>query len=50
MRYLLASKRFNVPKSTLEDYVKNKDKTPEELVRASLGRPPVLPADIERLS
>ncbi|KAI4453984.1 hypothetical protein MML48_scaffold00007257 [Holotrichia oblita] len=48
MGYLLASKTFNVPKSTLEDYVKNKSrKSPEEMIRTNLGRPPVLPKDIE---
>lgn len=47
MGYLLASKTFAVPKSTLEDYVKHKMKSPEELVQTNLGRPPVLPKEIE---
>lgn len=47
MGYLLASRTFKVPKSTLEDYVKNKIKSPEELIQTNLGRPPVLPKEIK---
>ena len=47
MGYLKASKLFFVPKSTLEDYVKQSDKTPEELVAVPIGRKPVLSPEME---
>ncbi|KAK9738270.1 CENP-B N-terminal DNA-binding domain [Popillia japonica] len=47
MGYLKASKVFDVPKSSLEDYVKQFDKTPEQLVAAPIGRRPVLSLEME---
>ncbi|KAK9736730.1 THAP domain [Popillia japonica] len=47
MGYLKTSKVFDVPKSTLEDYVKQFDKTPEQLVAAPIGRRPVLSLEME---
>ena len=47
MGYLKASKLFGVPKSTLEDYVKQPNKTPEELIAVSIGRKPVLSSELE---
>lgn len=47
MGFLKASKSFNVPKSTLEDYVKNKEKDVEELCKIPLGRRCVLGAELE---
>ncbi|XP_072380823.1 uncharacterized protein [Diabrotica undecimpunctata] len=47
MGYLKASKLFAVPKSTLEDYVKQENKTPEQLVAVKIGRRPVLSAEME---
>ncbi|KAK9739566.1 CENP-B N-terminal DNA-binding domain [Popillia japonica] len=46
MGYLKASKVFDVPKSTLEDYAKQFHKTPEQLVAAPIGRP-VLSLEME---
>jgi hypothetical protein len=42
MGYLKASKYFQIPKRNLEQYVKDKNCTPEELVGVCLGRKPVL--------
>ncbi|KAG8308552.1 hypothetical protein J6590_107024 [Homalodisca vitripennis] len=42
MGYLKASKTFNVPRSTLENYVNHPTKTIEDLVSVPLGRRPVL--------
>ncbi|KAK9675198.1 CENP-B N-terminal DNA-binding domain [Popillia japonica] len=47
MGYLKASKVFDVPKSTLEDYAKQFDKTQEQLVAAPIGRRPVLSLGME---
>ncbi|KAK9719307.1 CENP-B N-terminal DNA-binding domain [Popillia japonica] len=47
MGYLKALKVFDVPKSTLKDYVKQFDKTPEQLVAAPIGRRPVLSLEME---
>ncbi|XP_071445696.1 uncharacterized protein [Hetaerina americana] len=44
MSLLKASKAFNVPRSTIKDYVKKNGKNS---VEASIGRKPVLPADVE---
>jgi hypothetical protein len=49
MGYKRASKYFEVPKGTLERYVKTHEKTPETLVEVRLGRKPVLSNDIEEL-
>lgn len=49
MGYKRASKYFEVPKGTLERYVKDHEKTPETLVGVSLGRKPVLSENIEEL-
>ena len=47
MGYLKASKQFGVPKSTLEDYVKQFNKTPEQLVAVPIGRRPILSLKLE---
>ncbi|KAJ3650019.1 hypothetical protein Zmor_021732 [Zophobas morio] len=47
MGYLLASKHFKVPKSTLEDYVKHTTKSADEVVSTKLGRRPALSKDVE---
>lgn len=47
MGYFKASKLFSVPKSTLEDYVKQTDKTPEQLLNIPIGRKPVLTSEME---
>ncbi|XP_063232742.1 uncharacterized protein LOC134536762 [Bacillus rossius redtenbacheri] len=49
MGYLRASKSYGVPKGTLEKYVKNQSKTPEQLLEMSSGRKPVLPYELEKL-
>nr|CAH7767142.1 unnamed protein product [Callosobruchus chinensis] len=46
MGYLKASKFFNVPKGTVERYSKS-DKSPEELVKLSIGRKPVFSKELE---
>ncbi|KAG5866049.1 hypothetical protein JTB14_006422 [Gonioctena quinquepunctata] len=46
MGYLKASKLFAVPKTTLEDYVKQTTKTPDQLVAVSIGRKPILPPEL----
>lgn len=47
MGYQKASNQFNVPKSTLRDYVKNVNKNPEELVNVKLGRRTTLSKEME---
>lgn len=47
MGYQKASKQFNVPKSTLRDYIKNADKNPEELVDTNMGRKTTLSHEME---
>ncbi|KAJ8878322.1 hypothetical protein PR048_018899 [Dryococelus australis] len=49
MGYLRAAKTYGVPKGTLEKYVKNKGKTPEQLLGMTSGRKPVLPPELEKL-
>jgi hypothetical protein len=44
MDYLKASKYFSVPRETLERYVKDTSRSPEELVNVHLGRRTVLPS------
>nr|CAI5865211.1 unnamed protein product [Callosobruchus analis] len=46
MGYLEASTFFNVPKGTVERYSKS-DKSPEELVKLSIGRKPVFSKELE---
>nr|CAH7732279.1 unnamed protein product [Callosobruchus chinensis] len=46
MGYLKASKFFNLPKGTVERYSKS-DKSPEELVKLSIGRKPVFSKELE---
>ncbi|KAJ4428279.1 hypothetical protein ANN_24296 [Periplaneta americana] len=46
MGYLAASKRFNVPRSTLFDYVRSNSE-PTKAVKSKLGRKPILPASLE---
>lgn len=46
MGYLAASKRFNVPRSTLFDYVRSNSE-PTEAVKSKLGRKPILPDELE---
>ncbi|KAJ4440909.1 hypothetical protein ANN_10757 [Periplaneta americana] len=46
MGYLVASKRFNVPRSTLFDYVRSISE-PTKAVKSKLGRKPILPASLE---
>jgi len=45
--YLGASKQFSVPRGTLERYVKDTARSPEELVFVDLGRRTVLPSELE---
>jgi hypothetical protein len=45
--YLRASKHFSVPRGTLERYVKDTTRSPEELVYVDLGRRTVLPGELE---
>jgi hypothetical protein len=47
MGYLRASKYFLVPRGTLERYVKDISRSPEELVNVRLGRRAVLPSELE---
>lgn len=47
MEYLKASKLFGVSKSTLADYFKQLDKSPEELIAVSYGRKLVLSIELE---
>jgi hypothetical protein len=47
MGYLKASKYFSVPRGTLERYVKDTSRSPEELVGVYLGRRTVLPSELE---
>lgn len=47
MGYLKASKIFNVPRSTLENYVNHPTKTSLDLVSVPLGRKPTLGTDLE---
>ncbi|KAJ4447454.1 hypothetical protein ANN_09461 [Periplaneta americana] len=46
MGYLVASKRFNVPRSTFCDYVWSNSE-PTKAVKSKLGRKPTLPASLE---
>ena len=46
MGKLRASKYFSVPRGTLERYVKDTSRSPEELVNLHLGRT-VLPSELE---
>ena len=45
--YLRTSKYLSVPRGTLEKYVKDTSRSPEELVNVHLGRRPVLPSELE---
>jgi len=45
--YLRASKYFSVPRGTLETYVKDISRSPDELVNVHLGRKTVLPSEFE---
>jgi hypothetical protein len=45
--YLRASKYFFVPRGTLERYVKNTSRSPEELVNVHLERRTVLLSELE---
>jgi hypothetical protein len=45
--YLGASKYFSVPRGTLERYVKDKSRSPEELVNVHVGRRTVPPSELE---
>jgi hypothetical protein len=45
--YLRVSKYFSVPRGTLERYVKDKARSPEELVYVNLRRRTVLPSEFE---
>ena len=47
MGFLKASKYFEVPKRSLERYVKDKTRSLEELVEVPLGRKPVLSQELE---
>lgn len=47
MGLLKASKTFNVPRSTIKDYVKKTEEELEKLLEVPLGRKPVLPSEIE---
>ena len=46
MGYLTASKRYNVPRSTLFDYA-HSNAEPTEAVQNKLGRKPIFPAELE---
>lgn len=48
MGYLKASKTYNVPRSTLENYVKHKSKDVQALLETKLGRKSVLGEDLEK--
>jgi predicted SnoaL-like aldol condensation-catalyzing enzyme len=45
--YLRALKYFSVPRGTLENYVNDTFRSPEELVNVHLGRRTVLPSELE---
>ena len=45
--YLRASEYFSVPRGTLERYVKDTSRSPEELLNVHLGRRIVLPREPE---
>jgi hypothetical protein len=47
MGYLRASKYFSVPRVTLDRYVKDTSRSPEDLVNVHLERRTVLPSEIE---
>jgi len=47
MGYLRASKYFSVPRGTLERYMKDTSRSPEELVDVHLGGRTVLPSELE---
>lgn len=47
MGLLKASKIFIVPKATLKDYIKRRDKKAEDFVTKRMGRKPVLPVQTE---
>ena len=47
MGSLKASKYFSVPRGTLETFVKDTSRSPEELVNVHLGRETVLPRERE---
>lgn len=49
MGYKNAAKYLEVPKGTLERYVKNFEKTTESLVNVRMGRKPTLPQHLEDL-
>lgn len=49
MGYKKAAKYFEVPKGTLERYVKDSEKTAESLVNVRMGRKPTLPQHLEDL-
>ena len=46
MGYLKASKYFSVSTGTIERYVKNTSRSPEELANVNLGRSTVLPNEL----
>jgi hypothetical protein len=46
MGFLKASKIFSVPKTTLKDYVNNRDKKAEALMTIRMGRKSVFPVQI----
>jgi len=45
--YLRASNYFSVPRETLESYVKDTTRSPEEIVYMNLRRRTVLPSELE---
>lgn len=47
MGYKKAVQLFNVPRATLKDYVKNSEKSVEDVVYSKMGRKPVLPVELE---
>ena len=47
MGYVRASRYFSVPTGTLERYVTDTSRSPEELVYVLLGRKTVLPSELE---
>ncbi|XP_069669360.1 uncharacterized protein [Periplaneta americana] len=49
MGYLRAAKTYGVPKGTVEKYVKDRDKTPEDILKVRSGRKPVLPPELENM-
>lgn len=48
MGFLKASKLYQVPRSTLENYVNHKSKTIDELLKGKIGRKCVLGEELER--